>query len=665
MNSPTREVFGNISPVMQGAFYALMLLSLGLMVYGVFRRVRLWRQGQSGGHETDRRLWLKRFALYVLAQKRVLRRSLGGVLHLLLFSGFVVLTIGTTLLFISHAGPIDFHHGWYYLLYEATMDVFGVAFCLGCVLALYRRAFRRPASLGHEASDWALLALLLAIGVTGFLIEGLRIRYTAVVPEHGRWSVVGWAVAGLFAGVPLDAARVMHLVLWWSHAVMVAGLFVVIPHSRMLHVLIAPAQIATRSARPMGALQPITMEQVERDERIGVGAVGHFTSQQLMSLDACMACGRCEEACPAFASGKPLSPKQVVLDLRKLMEQSAGAAEGHAPALHGRTIAAETLWACTMCNACVRQCPVLIGHVDLIADMRRHLVGEGEIAGPPAAALRHLGSRFNPHGRPEAEREEWMHGLDLPTVETNPGFEVLLWVGCAAAFDPRARKIARALAQLMQHAKVNFAVLGKRECCTGDPARRLGDEFLFQQLAETNIATLNELKPRRIVTPCPHCMNTIRHEYRQFGGEFEVVHHTQFLAELVEAGRLHAPSDADGRSITLHDPCYLARVNGETAAQRTLLPREALREMPRHGERTFCCGAGGGRMWFEESPDQRVSRIRAAEAIETGATTVATACPFCLNMLSDAMAADPAAEARGIKVMDVAELLINGQRQQG
>ena len=352
--------------------------------------------------------------------------------------------------------------------------------------------------------------------------------------------------------------------------------------------------------------------------------------------------------------GKPLSPKAVVVDLRRLM--SLGGGDVH------QTIRDETLWSCTMCQACVQECPVLIGHVDLISDMRRDLIGEGKLSGPPAKALQQIGNQSNPYGRPNADRLAWAEGLDVPTVESNPDFEYLFWVGCAASFDPRAQKVARATAQLLKQAGVNFAVLGKEETCTGDPARRIGDEFLFQERAQTNIDTLGRRKAKKIVTPCPHCHNTLKNEYPQFGGNYEVQHHSALLAELIAAGRLTNKTSSTGEPITLHDPCYLARVNGETEATRAVLGAsqdEQFREMPRCGKKTFCCGAGGGRMWFEELPAQRVSNLRAEEAIATGAKTLATGCPFCLNMMSDGMAGTEGGE--DVKVLDIAELLLDRQ----
>ena len=652
MNDATREVFGNIAPWMRVVFFCVMAMSIGWPVWQIWARARLWRKGQRGGFEHNWRVRIQRLIIYALAQKRVHRKSLGALLHLLLFSGFVVLTIGTTLLAIAYDGPYDFHHGWYYLIYELTMDVFGVAFIVGCLLAMYRRAFKRKPSLGHNKSDWWLLGLLLSLGVTGFTVEALRIHYTHVQPWLAHWSTVGWLIdATLLQELDIGTARTLHLAAWWLHAFLVAAFFATIPVTRFLHVITGPANIAGRPERPMGALTPLTMDEVELTGRTGVNTIADFTRQQLLSLDACMECGRCEDACPATASNKPLSPKAVVIDLRGLMSRGGG--DVHT------TIRDETLWACTMCQACVEECPVLIGHVDLISDMRRDLVGEGKLSGPPAKALQQIGNQSNPYGRPNSERLAWAEGLDVPTVEANPNFEYLLWVGCAASFDPRAQKVARATAQLLKEAKVNFAVLGAKENCTGDPARRIGDEFLYQQLAQANVETLTRHKAKKIVTPCPHCYNTLKNEYPQFGGQYQVQHHSQLLAELIGTGRL-SNGTSTGEPVTLHDPCYLARVNGEVDATRTVVGAATdtqFREMPRHGKKTFCCGAGGGRMWFDESPAQRVSCLRAREALATGARTLATACPFCLNMMTDGMAGTQGGEK--VKVLDVAELLLS------
>lgn len=416
----------------------------------------------------------------------------------------------------------------------------------------------------------------------------------------------------------------------------------------------------------MGALEPVAIAQVEETGRIGLGAIADMDRWQLLSLDACMECGRCTEACPAHAVGKELDPKQVVLDLRRMMEslppQEQGGATPNAqrltPNASTDVISDESLWACTNCHACVRECPALIRHVDILDGIRRYRVAEGRLSGPAATMLRQLGSRENPWGLPAAQRLDWAQGLDIPADSAENSREVLLWVGCAGAFEPRAQKTVRALAQLLQQAGVRFAVLGPKERCCGDPARRTGDEFLFQQLAEANIATLDGVKAKTIVTTCPHCFHTLKNEYPQFEGRYEALHHTQYLARLLEEGRLKLPPGfAD--SVTYHDPCFLARVNRETQAPRRLLNSAQsipLLEAPRRESKTFCCGAGGGRMWMEEPPNQRPGVNRAQELLATGAKAVAVGCPFCKVMVGDSIA--QVAGENAPPVLDVAEVLL-------
>jgi Fe-S oxidoreductase len=689
--SPTRETFGNIPDSSVFLFYCLTVLTTLVFVYGIWRRIRLWRKGAAIGLKelvtgSFRRIvatlkpGIGRLLVDGLGQARVRGRGMAGRAHIILFAGFMMLFLGTTLLEIDHllsgiSKALKFHQGTYYIIYEFTLDIFGLLFLAGCVYFLWRRT-RRPASLGHRPTDWYVLGSFLAIGITGYLVEGLRMVWQHPTGIGAQCSPVGLMVSGWFSGMTDTGARSTHRVLWWTHSLLVFGFIASIPYTRLMHMIAGPFNLFLAPAK-LGVLLPLSMEEVEKTERIGVLEITDFNQQQLLSLDSCMECGRCEEACPAFATDKPLSPKKVVQDLKGLMtvalspvtrgpeptapdENNVGKKDSSAgkrgPALHGETIQAETLWSCTACSACVRVCPVRIDPLTLITDMRRNRVGEATLSGTAATALRRMQSSGNPWGLAQAERANWAEGLDVPTAKDNPNFEVLYWVGCAGSYDRRAQRVSRAVVKLLKHANVNFAILGKEEKCTGESARRLGDEFLFQELAQVNIATLAKYNVRKILTQCPHCLNSLLKDYSQFGGNYELVHHSQFLQQLLDEGRLkhEASASLDG-SVTYHDPCYLARVNKIYEAPRAVLGGTgAVLEMPRNREKTFCCGAGGGRMWMEEDPKKRVCSVRSAEALATGAKTVAVGCPFCLTMMSDGVAA----QSESTRVLDLAEILV-------
>jgi Fe-S oxidoreductase/nitrate reductase gamma subunit len=684
--TPTRETFGNIPNGSVVLFYCLTVATMAVFACGVWRRFKLWRQGvpigvrelvTGGCRQICARLkpGLRRLLTDGLGQKRVRGRGLPSAAHLTLFAGFMVLLLGTTLLELDHiAGwiskALQFHHGTYYVIYEFTLDVFGLLFLAGCVLFFWRRT-RRPASVGHRATDWYVIVSFLAIGITGYLVEGLRMVWQQPTGIAAHCSPVGLWLSHWFSGMTEAAARSAHRLVWWIHGLLVFGFIASIPFTRLLHIIAGPLNLFFARGE-LGKMLPVTMEEVERTERIGVSAIEHFNQQQLLSLDACMECGRCEEACPAFATEKPLSPKKVVQDLKGLMtlnltqpaaRGTQAAASSPRRALHDETIQIETLWSCTTCNACARVCPVRIDPVTLLTDLRRNRVGEGALSGTAATTLRRMQSSGNPWGLPAAERANWADGLGVPTAKENPGFEVLYWVGCAGSYDRRAQRVTRALVKLLKQANVNFAILGREEKCTGDSARRLGDEFLFQELAQENIATLARYRVRKIVTHCPHCLNSLIKDYAQFGGNYEVIHHTQFLERLLAEGRLKVDGAAPaGGAVTYHDPCYLARVHAVHQSPRVLLQTASansnssasdLHEMPRNREKTFCCGAGGGRMWMEEDPKQRVSTVRAREALATGAQTVAVGCPFCLTMMTDGVAT----QTDSARVLDVAEIL--------
>lgn len=660
----TRHVFGNVPVWAQTAFYILAVFAVGIWLYGILRRVRLWRQGRRDGAGVNWKLAVGRLVRDVLLQRRVWGRGAASLAHVLLFSGFFILFIGTTLISVEHFLQVAlgretndpvFHKGLYFGLYELVMDVAGVSLIVGCVMFLVRR-WRGGGSFARGPADVATLLALVTIGVTGYLVEGLRIIH-AQTPLPGV-SPVGYACAVAFVRIGVTAATAgqFHLVLWWLHAFLVLGFIAWMPYSRLLHSIAGAVNLVIRD-HALGLMAPISMEDVEATGQIGAAKLVDFTYRQLIELDACVSCGRCEDSCPAFEAGKPLSPRNVVQDLVGVMSRV-----GTERNVHGDPIAAETLWSCTTCGACADVCPLGISPMRMITDMRRYLIGEGMLRGSPAASLQKTDRAGNPWGLAPGDRLAWAAGLNVPLASQRDHFKILYWVGCAAAYDRRAQKVARSFVRLLQTANVDFAVLGTEERCTGESARRMGDEFLFRQLAEQNVATLAGRGIRRIVAHCPHCVNSLSNDYPQAGGQYEVVHHSELLAELIEQGRLKPVGNGaiGTRSITYHDPCYLARVKGVTEAPRAVLATAAGRatqlpivELSRSRRQTSCCGAGGGRMWFDDALAQRVGQSRVREIANSGADMVAVSCPFCLIMLGDGLAATKP----DVQVRDIAEVL--------
>lgn len=668
---PTRQEFLHISPPEKYLFYGLVYASLAYMAWQIAQRVRLWQQGRPLGElrpgwrywlptKTEASKWLENIWAYVLLQKKVRssRPKSGAPMHLLIFYGFLSLVLATTLLAVNTYGPVKFHRGTYYLAYESAFDFLGLLFMAGVGWALIRRGLGLKQELGPAAlrepdpkqelqrrrwpmsqslNDFLTLGLLFTLGLTGYWLEACRISN---VP-HGfdTFSFVGYAWAQVQGPV---SDNFYHFV-WWFHVAWILVFFAVIPKMRLRHIVMAVATTAGKPEAPMGRLRTIPMEEVEATEQVGVKLAKDYSRWHLMSLDACMECGRCTEVCPAWNVGKVLNPKQVVQDVRGALVSGAEVATAISP---------EALWACTTCNACVEACPVLIRHVDLIVDARRNLVSEGALSGPAATMLRQTSSTGNAWGQSASNREDWMKGLDIPLCRDKVEFEFLFWVGCAGATDPGAIRTTKAVAELLKKAGVKFACLGREEACTGDPARRVGEEFLYQEKAAQNVSVFERYGVHKVVTACPHCFNTLKNEYGEFGATLEVYHHSQLLQSLVRKGDLVAARLSPGE-VVFHDPCYLARVNDEVSAPHEIAGGLA---SPEHrGKKTLCCGAGGGRMWMEEAPTQRPSNRRAEELLATGAKAVAVACPFCRIMLGDSLKqVRPDTE---IRLLDLAEML--------
>ena len=582
----------------------------------------------------------------VIGQRKLLQRLLPGLMHAAIFWGFLVLF--PTIL-IAMIGAVDAHatlpwlgaQGWYALL----VDVFALMVLAGVITAFVIRKVQRPARFkgSHLREADLILALI------GGIVLSLLLWHASQIALGLNDYPAGWApISNALSHIVGPVAPVLERVAVWAHVLIILSFLVYLPYSKHLHILVAAINVYFGRTRQRGRLEPIDFEVPEQDVRFGTARAPDMTWKQMLDTVSCTECGRCQDVCPAYATDKALSPKLLIMAMRDNL--LSGASTPIVPS----AVTDDIVWDCVTCGACVRECPVNIEHIDHIIDLRRNLVMvESRFPEEAGAMLRDVDRTSNPWGKPQADRMQWAEGLGVRVLQAGEvAPEVLFWVGCAPAFDERARKAAVSTAKLMQEAGVDFAVLGPREACTGDPARRMGDEYTFQRLAGENVATLNRAGVKKIVTTCPHCFNSIGNEYPDFGGRYEVVHHTEFLAELVRDGRLTpAPSD---RTITYHDSCYLARHNDIRSEPRELVAAVGKPvEMPRNRERTFCCGAGGARMWMEERRGRPINQERVREAVATGAETLAVACPFCTVMLDDGVRETGA----NLQVFDLATLL--------
>lgn len=644
------------------AVYAVSLAAALIIAGALFVRralllYRLVRMGKPAARFGEIPARARAEAVVVVGQSKLLQRLLPGLMHAAIFWGFLVLF--PTIL-IAMIGAVDPHatlpwlgaQGWYALL----VDVFAVLVLAGVVTALVIRKVQRPPRFKGSHIGEADLILALIAGIVCSLLLWHASQISLRLNDYpASWAPVSGLLARALGG---PVVPYVERVAVWVHVLIILSFLVYLPYSKHLHVLVAAFNVYFGRTRARGRLEPIAFDKAEEDVRFGSARVTDMTWKQMLDTMSCTECGRCQDVCPAYATGKALSPKLLIMAVRdQLMTEGpkALAASGYTPPpIVPNAVTDDIVWDCVTCGACVRECPVGIEHIDHVIDLRRNLVMvESRFPEEAGTMLRDVDRSSNPWGKPQADRTHWAEGLGVRVLQPgDPAPDVLFWVGCAPAFDERARQGAISTAKLMLAAGVDFAILGPREACTGDPARRMGDEYTFQRLAGQNVATLNETGVKRIVTTCPHCFNTIGNEYPDFGGRYEVVHHTEFLAELIRDGKLDPL--ADERTITYHDSCYLARHNDIRSQPRELVAAVGKAvEMPRHGERTFCCGAGGARMWMEEKRGRPINHERVREAAATGAETLAVACPFCTVMLDDGVRETGAK----LQVIDLATLL--------
>ena len=671
----SREMFWNVPSIVVALFYVGLVL---VILYGAWNfslRMRNWERGGPDNRSTTPKNFKKRMedmrsGLYM---QTLMRDRGAGLMHSLIYFSFLVLLAVTTIGEINLQVPQawKFLHGATYQGYAFIADLAGLVFLIGIGWAVVRRYVQKPYRIRIKTkSDHAVaLGVLGAIGITGFGVEAFRIA-AAGMPDFEKWSFIGYPLAKLVDS--LGAVDTGHQVWWILHILSFVAFLVILPSNMLRHMFTSPLNMYLKDKeRPKGAMKAMPNLMETELENFGASVVEDFTWKQLLDTDACTMCGRCTAVCPAHATGKPLDPREIVLKTGEVMASSGNpvvtnplnAIDGEitiaANSLFDR-ITAEEVWACTTCKACDENCPVNIEILDKILDMRRYLaLMESNFPTELGTAYNSMENTGNPWGISQAERADWAKSLDGVTILDGSSpleAEYLYWVGCAGSFDDKNRKVSQAMAKLLSKAGVSFAILGPSESCTGDPARRSGNEYIFQMLAMQNIETLEGMAVKKIITQCPHCFNTLKNEYPQLGGHYEVIHHTQLLEDLIADGTLDMSNASLDERVVYHDSCYLGRHNDIYMAPRKVigsLKGVEIVEAPRNGTKGMCCGAGGARMWMEEHTGKQINVERSQELIATGASRIITACPFCYVMIDDGVKGE-GLEDDAVKVGDLA-----------
>ncbi|MDE2687554.1 MAG: (Fe-S)-binding protein [Chloroflexota bacterium] len=667
---PPDSIFGVI-PTWVGVYVA-SIVAFAVAGYFLYQRVfRLVLLGKPADRFDQP---VRRFfgALpFIFGQRKVLQRvslrDRAGLAHFFIFWGFLSFSLSYALFIFGDSlwhplsGKILTETGL--KAFTIYLDVLAAMFLVVLAWAAIRRWGFTPSRLKFDLTQKKESAIILALIAMLMIFTLLTEAFYIVGGGGGPHAVapVGGAIANIFTGVNADAAGVLQAFFWWAHLAIILGFAIYIPLSKHMHLVGAPINFYTRSLEARGALP--TPTDLETAEVFGAHRVQDFTQRQLLDGYACAVCGRCTDVCPANISGKILSPMHIVENLKEhTLETAPGVIAGEDPQeekpLIGRWIQEEALWDCLTCGACVEECPVGVEHISTIVDMRRYLVMEqAEMPETAMNALLSMEQRGHPWRGTTFTRTDWAEGLDIPLLADHPRAEVLFWVGCTAALEQRSQSVARSMASVLKRAGVDFAILGMEEGCTGDPARRMGNEYLYQIMAQQNIDTLNGYDVKKVVTICPHCFNTIKNEYPHLGGNYEVLHYSEFVSELIADGRIK-PLVQMNTTLAFHDPCYLGRQNGIFDQPRAIaeaIPGLELVEMERSRSQSFCCGAGGGHMWVEESRGRRVNHVRTDHFLDTGADTVGVSCPFCLQMMEEGIGTKGAQNSHRAK--DLLEIL--------
>jgi len=653
----TRQLFWNTNG--KSFLYLIALLSMAIFIIGFRQKIGSWQQGRPIRYD-DLRLRFVTFVSEITKHdKEYFRGTFRRLMHLGVFYGFVMLTIGTLVIAIQDNFGILLFYGKKYLVLSLLMDFSGLMAMIGIGMAAYKRYIDKPDHEEYTFDDAFLLILVSLILFTGYVLEGLRIYTT-----HDPW--VWWSPIGLFfstviqiSGLTVRSALTIHALLWYFHMLLALGFIAYIPYSKLFHMFASSFNIFLKSSSPVGALSPV--DKLSNEEKnLGAARLEDFTKKQLLELDACISCGRCQKGCPATNSGAPLSPKAVIQDLKRhSLKKNSWFRNKSKPFNHAileKIIAKETLWSCTTCGLCEDKCPVKIEHLKIIVDMRRSLVTDGPGYTPEVQKVfENISEVGNPWGKSLNSQYYLANDSQIPLLREKKQTDILYWVGCYGSYEPRNEKVSQVMFKLLEQAGVDYAILGGEEKCCGDSVRRLGNERLFQQLALENIKNLSRYKFKTIVTQCPHCYNTLKNDYPQFGGHYHVLHHSEFLLELIKSGKLK-PKRANNLKVTFHDPCYLGRYNSIYDAPRdvlTSIPGLKLVEMKNNRSKAFCCGAGGGRIWMEELEERPINRLLVEKALRTESDILASACSLCLATLTEAVS-DMDSD---ISSLDIAEIV--------
>ncbi len=628
-----RDVFQHVPLPFVIAWWGIAAITTLLFLMGIRKHVRLWKEGRPEKVQGTAWARFKRLAYFGVAQAKIFSKKYNGTMHVL------ISIVGLLLLL-----------GMFFPALEAIVGYLALLFGLGLLLSEYKRLRASGPPLETAWEDSFVFGVIVSMMISGFLMMGVN---TWAWP-----SPAGTLLSPIFQTLGPKALVELYPTLFLIHSALVFSLIAYIPNSRLMHLITSPMNIYYTPITVKGELStPFDLKQMMEtgnfDVKVGASEINDFTWRQKLGYDACTLCMRCSDACPAKASGTKLSPMHLILKLKNHQLQSPG----NSQRLHGDVVDPEELWACTTCRACVQECPVLIQHVETIVDMRRHLMAEGKVDKKKRDLLTFLTNVGNPYGLPTADRTKWAEGLDVKLWREEPSQEFLYWVGCAGSYDMRNQMVSRALVKTMRAAQVSFGILGNDERCNCEVARRVGEEGRFQQSAMELIDVLNKRGVKKIVTQCPHCYNTFKNEYSRFGGKFEVMHHTQLIAQLLREGRLKLARRME-QTVTFHDPCYLGRYNDEYEAPRTIVRSVStgrILELPRSRSKSFCCGGGGGNTWYTVESSKKCSVIRTEEVQQLAPDILAAACPYCISMFEDA--ARTLGTSEKMTVRDIAELV--------